>query len=140
MGPRLTISIHLTASTWAASPLFLSARLLESGVERLTNGVLHVAVRTLMQGCTGRMIEWWFAWGIDSEKYRWWHPGDHVYSAWENRTPGTVVGATHVAKERLGAGPVVDLQLMFLNPEEVLGAGALKDARARRDVSVALYG
>ncbi len=33
---------------------------LETGFERLDDGVLHVAVRTDMHGCIGEMFEWWF--------------------------------------------------------------------------------
>ena len=33
---------------------------LETGFERSPEGVLHVAARTDMHGCTGEMFEWWF--------------------------------------------------------------------------------
>lgn len=53
---------------------------LETGYERLPDGVLHVAVRTDMHNCTGEMFEWWFRWRCDTQKYTWWHPVDHLFS------------------------------------------------------------
>lgn len=43
---------------------------LETGWERLSDGVLHVAARTDMHGCRGEMLEWWFRWRCDTQKYR----------------------------------------------------------------------
>ena len=34
--------------------------MIETGVERCESGALHVAARTDMLGCTGKMFEWWF--------------------------------------------------------------------------------
>ena len=56
---------------------------LETGYERFPDGVLHVAVRTDMHGCTGEMFERWFRWRCDTQKYSWWHPVDHVFSDWQ---------------------------------------------------------
>ena len=75
---------------------------LEMGVERLGSGVLHVAVRTLMPGCSGAMFTWWFGWGCDTQQYAWWHPGDHVSSRWDAWQPGRNIGSEHVVEERLG--------------------------------------
>lgn len=108
---------------------------LEMGVERLDNGALHVAVRTLMPGCTGAMFSWWFGWGCDSQQYAWWHPGDHVSSRWDNWEPGRNIGAEHVVEERLGGQEVHELRIQFRDPAEFYSAGALEAARSSGSVS-----
>jgi DAPG hydrolase PhiG domain len=113
------------------SPLFL-----ETGVERLESGVLHVAARTLMHGCTGAMFGWWFGWGCDTQQYAWWHPGDHVSSRWDNWEPGRNVGSEHVVEERLGGDEVLGLRIQFRDPAEFYSVGAIAAARASGDVSV----
>ena len=55
---------------------------LETGWERLPDGVLHVACRTDLHGCTGERVEWWFRSRPDTQQYIWWHPVDHVSSEW----------------------------------------------------------
>jgi hypothetical protein len=42
---------------------------LETGFERLQDGVLHVAWRADLHGCTGEMFEWWFRFRPDTQKY-----------------------------------------------------------------------
>jgi hypothetical protein len=42
---------------------------LEMGVARQASGILHVAARTDMPGCSGRMFEWWFRFAPDTEQY-----------------------------------------------------------------------
>lgn len=107
----------------------------EMGVERLASGVLHVAVRTLMPGCTGAMFTWWFGFGCDSQQYAWWHPGDHVSSRWDNWEPGRNVGSEHVVEERLGGEEVHGLRIQFRDPAEFYSAGALERAWAAAHVS-----
>jgi len=53
---------------------------LEMGYERSPDGVLHVAVRTDLHGCTGEMFEWWFRFRPGTQQYIWWHPVDHLFS------------------------------------------------------------
>jgi hypothetical protein len=111
---------------------------LEMGVERLPSGQLHVAARTDMHGCSGRMFEWWFAWGPGTREYVWWHPGDHVSSEWLDLRGGSVVGATHVVDERLGGDEVLSLRIRFHDPSELFGAERLAEARARGEISAAV--
>jgi len=59
-----------------------------SGVERLADGVLHVAVLTRMPGVSPEMIRWWFGEYMQtSEDYKRWHPRDHVWMDWEDKRP-----------------------------------------------------
>ena len=69
------MNLSETASLLDPSPLKL-----ETGYERLPDGVLHVACRTDLHGCTGEMFEWWFRFRPDTQKYIWWHPVDHVFA------------------------------------------------------------
>ena len=108
---------------------------LEMGVQRLDSGVLHVAARTDMPRCKGRMFEWWFRFAPDTEQYAWWHPIDHVSSAWAETSPRTHVGSTHLVEERLGGEEVYALQIHFVDAAEIFGAEAVEAARASGDVS-----
>jgi hypothetical protein len=96
---------------------------LEMGVVRLDSGVLHVAARTDMPGCKGRMFEWWFRFACDTRQYAWWHPLDHRSSSWAETSPHTHIGSTHIVNERLGPdAPFEDLLIHFVDPTELFGA------------------
>jgi hypothetical protein len=112
---------------------------LEMGVERLPSGQLHVAARTDMPGCSGAMFEWWFRFAPDTRQYRWWHPLDHVSSAWRETNPRTHIGSTHVVAERLAGDAVHPLQINFQDADEFFGADALRDARERGSASAAVF-
>lgn len=101
---------------------------LEMGFERPPSGVLHAAARTDMHGCKGRMLDWWFGWLETTQQYVWWHPGDHVSSAWENWSPGRYVGAVHVVEERFAGGDVVPAMAQFRPPAELFSADRLDAA------------
>ena len=83
---------------------------LETGFERLSNGVLHVATRTDLHGCSGEMFEWWFRSRPNTQHYVWWHPIDHLSSEWQGTlSDSTHVGSEHVVKEKLTDVPSQDL-------------------------------
>lgn len=57
---------------------------LETGIKRLDDGSLLVAVRTDLHGCKGRMINWWFTFFETTQHIKWWHPVDHVeHRGWD---------------------------------------------------------
>ena len=59
-----------------------------SGVERLDNGIVHVAVLTRMPGVSLEMIRWWFGdYMRTTEHYKRWHPRDHVWMSWDYKQP-----------------------------------------------------
>ncbi len=90
----------------------------QSGVERLDDGVLHVAVLTRMPGVSPEMIAWWFGEYMQTtEHYRRWHPRDHVWMSWEDKRPGTHIGAKHLVHEYIG-GRLNKLSIGFVPPEE----------------------
>lgn len=114
---------------------------LETGWERLPDGVLHVAARTDMHGCTGEMFEWWFRWRPDSQKYAWWHPGDHFSSEWHGRLePHTHIGSEHIVNESLAAIPATDLIVQFRDPGEFFDPGAYEVGRKSGAISGAVVG
>ncbi len=111
---------------------------LEMGIERLASGVLHVAARTDLHGCTGRMFDWWFRWFHTTQHYVWWHPVDHVSSSWEKWTPGRYVGATNVVDERLSGPEVHHIHIHFVEPDEVFGSGVYAKRLAEGAASAAV--
>ena len=114
---------------------------LETGFERSPEGVLHVAARTDMHGCTGEMFEWWFRWRCDTQKYVWWHPVDHVYSGWQgDLRDDTHVGSEHVVTEFFTGLPSDDLVIQFRDPAEFFDSGAYTEARASGAISCAVVG
>jgi hypothetical protein len=114
---------------------------LETGYERLPNGALHVAVRTDMHRCTGEMLEWWFRWRCDTQKYIWWHPIDHTYSTWQGElSEHTHVGSEHVVTEYFSGLPAEDLIIQFRDPAEFFDADAYAKARESGAVTGAVVG
>jgi hypothetical protein len=114
---------------------------LEMGYERLPSGVLHVAVRTDMHRCTGEMFEWWVRWRCDSQQYVWWHPVDHISSAWQGiLADDTHVGSEHVVVERFTGMPADNLVIQFRDPSEFFDQSAYELARKQGDVTCAVLG
>jgi hypothetical protein len=113
---------------------------METGYERLPDGVLHVACRTDLQGCTGEMFEWWFRSRPDTRQYIWWHPVDHVSSEWEGGRLDTHVGSTHVVEEFFTGLPAERLLIQFRANEEFFDAAAYQAARAEGRISGSVCG
>lgn len=89
-----------------------------SGVERLPDGVLHVAVLTRMPRVSPKMVSWWFGEYLQTtEHYKRWHPRDHVWMKWEDKKPGTHVGAKHLVHEYIG-GRLHKVRITFVSPDE----------------------
>lgn len=108
---------------------------LEMGYERLPSGVLHVACRTDLHRCKGRMFEWWFQSRPNTQQYIWWHPVDHVSSQWLEGEAGTHVGSIHKVEERFSGSPVQQLLIQLRDPSECFSAPALAQALASGAVS-----
>ena len=111
---------------------------LEMGQERFTDGVLHVACRTDLHGCTGEMFEWWFRFRPDTQKYIWWHPIDHVFSTWIEGRENTHVGSIHVVEEFFTGLPAEKLSIQFREAHEFFEPVAYQQARAGGQVSAAV--
>lgn len=103
--PPLPVSLP-----WGLKP-FGSA---ECGIERLADGRMSYWIRhELLRGVTPQMLAWWFAnlegdvliGGRRINRYRAWHPYDHVHASYARRLPDGSVGpgATIRLREYLGA-------------------------------------
>ncbi|UUZ62204.1 hydrolase [Polaromonas sp. P1-6] len=112
----------------------------ETGYERLPNGVLHVACRTDLHGCTGEMFEWWFRFRPDTQKYIWWHPVDHVYSDWIGGSEETHVGSIHKIEEYFTGLPPEKLLIQFRDATEFFDEPAYRAARTDGRLSAAVCG
>ena len=73
-----------------------------SGIERLPDGILHVAVLTRMPGVAPEMIEWWLAEYMQTtEHYKRWHPTAHLWMDWENKREFDLKPMKEVAKTKM---------------------------------------
>ncbi|WP_322068700.1 DAPG hydrolase family protein [Paraburkholderia bannensis] len=113
---------------------------LETGFERLDDGVLHVACRTDLHNCSGEMFEWWFRSRPDTRHYRWWHPVDHVSSEWVEGTTETHVGSIHLVEEFFTGLPAQRLAIQFRDATEFFDERAYDSARKERRLTAAVCG
>lgn len=74
----------------------------DTGVERLPDGRTKYWIRhDTVRGVTPRMLDWWFRnlegtvefGGRRYNRYRFWHPGDHVHASYHSRLPDGTVGS-----------------------------------------------
>ena len=113
---------------------------LETGYERLPDGVLHVACRTDLHGCTGEMFEWWFRSRPNTQQYIWWHPVDHTFSDWIGGDGSTHVGSIHKVEEYFTGMPAEKLLIQFRAATEFFDGAAYDAARTEGRVSAAVCG
>ncbi|SMC40525.1 hypothetical protein SAMN02787074_1048 [Chryseobacterium sp. YR221] len=116
---------------------------LETGIKRLENGMLHVAMRNNMHQCTGKMLDWWFTYFETTADLRLWHPHDHVeHGGWDDQwvKHKNYIGATIHATESLGDIPPVPATIKFHDPADIFNPERLKEAYANGDVSTVIYG
>jgi DAPG hydrolase PhiG domain len=113
---------------------------LETGYERLADGVLHIACRTDLHGCTGEMFEWWFRFRPDTQKYIWWHPVDHTFSDWIGGDGSTHVGSIHKVEEYFTGIPAERLLIQFRESTEFFDAEAYATAREEGRLTASVCG
>lgn len=73
----------------------------DTAVEHLPDGRVRYAIRhDILRGVTPRMLAWWFA-NLEGEigfggkrynRYRFWHPRDHVHISYARRRPDGTIG------------------------------------------------
>ena len=69
-----------------------------------------------MPNVKAKMVKWWFAdYMQTTEHYKRWHPTAHLWMDWENKTPGAVIGASHLVHEYIG-GELLKLRIQFVDP------------------------
>ncbi len=92
----------------------------ECGAERLADGRLSYWIRhDIVKGVTPRMLVWWFSHlegdvliaGQRINRYRAWHPYDHVHASYVRRLPDGSIGpgAAIRLREYLGANPAYNV-------------------------------
>ena len=129
------------ALPWALKPVSSA----DAGVERLADGRTRFWIRhDLLAGVTPRMLAWWFA-HLEGDveigrrrynRYRVWHPRDHVHASYARRLPDGSVGpgAAIRLREVLGRDQhhVVDVttEIEKLDEEGYVHLPALHVARA----------
>jgi hypothetical protein len=73
----------------------------ETGIEQMADGRTKFWIRhDIVRGVTPRMLAWWFRnlegtiefGGRRYNRYRFWHPGDHVHASYHRRLPDGSVG------------------------------------------------
>ena len=111
-------------------PFTSAARLLDPGADGITdavirnsNGMLVVCCLTDMPGNTPQMWDWWFGWhSASSERYKLWHPEDHVWSgvSEDRRTRPNLrdryIGVDSYVDERIASPEVLKLTISFRHP------------------------
>ena len=95
-------------------------------VVRNGDGVLVVCCKTEMPNVTPEMWDWWFGWhGLSSERYKLWHPKDHIGSTMaENRSHvkdsrARYIGNTSFVDENIATSEVHRLSVAFKAPREL---------------------
>lgn len=87
-----------------------------SGVSVLPDGRIHCEIEhQVIKGVTPKMLVWWFSHlegsveidGVEYDRYRAWHPNDHLFAEYAKKNPdGTVgVGSVIHLAEMLDARP-----------------------------------
>ena len=90
----------------------------ESGVKRLADGKLYVAVLTPMPNITREMLVHWFSTMKTFERYKMWHPLDHVSFESVDR-PGTQGEHEYLVQENIG-GKLQKLSIRGLKTDAAL--------------------
>ena len=101
---------------------------METGYYRLENGQIHVAALTRMPRCNGEMVNWWFGFLDNTEKYKLWHPDDHLLLEWDDKfSPGNYIGATMTIKENMG-NVILDGKIRFVEPSIFFDTSRFEEA------------
>ena len=95
---------------------------LEDGVYKDLNHSYFVKCTTRMDGVNPAMIDWWFDWHLpDSERYKLWHPRDHIASRLDNNRDHLVtnkeryIGMDSYVEEYIGK-KLFKLCISFIEP------------------------
>lgn len=112
-----------------AAQVVAGAHAWEDAARRDAQGRVLVTCLTDMPGVSPAMIDWWFGWHLThSERYRLWHPLDHVgCTVQEDRSACAIdrqryIGNVSHVDEYIG-GRLMRLSIAFRDPAEI-GLGA----------------
>lgn len=109
---------------------------LENGYLRNSDGSLFISTITnLGVELNGEMFDWWFRNCDDSNKYKWWHPKDHISGTWDDsyfntpsieRKNGYYINHSHIVEEKID-NISQKLKIKFLDPSNYLDVNKFKD-------------
>lgn len=121
---------------------------MEHGYARNTDGTYCVACLTdLGTEVSGEMIDWWFSHCDDTERYRWWHPLDHISCTWdvqyfssmsENRVFGHYIEHTHKVVEKVD-GMTKNLEIVFQRPSKFFDVSRFSQAGITACICARIY-
>jgi hypothetical protein len=99
-------AIDLDDAYLLAEPGYLA---MENGIVRKPDGSLYIAIFVdLGYEVNGDMFDWWFCNCDNNEKFRWWHPVNHVSGTWDpafysmmnfERQPGHYIDHIHITQQ-----------------------------------------
>lgn len=101
---------------------------LEHGYTRMKDGSWYIACLTdLGHDINGEMFDWWFRNCDDTEKFRWWHPKEHVSCSYEpqfyavmprERPKSHFIDHIHIIEEKID-GVKRTLQIEYERPSKL---------------------
>jgi hypothetical protein len=89
-------------------------------VKESGSDTVNLVIEHKLREVTPEMIDWWWDHIDNTERYKLWHPKDHVSFRWE--TPPSKhghIGAIQVAVERIGETPPIKLRIRWEDPSSV---------------------
>lgn len=78
----------------------------------------QLVMEHLIAGVTPEMITWWWANIQDTERYKLWHPRDHLSFRWEVPPVDSHIGTIQVVRETIGGIPNT-LRIRFDDPGSI---------------------
>lgn len=81
------------------------------------DGIWEVIVNQEIQDVTPEMIDWWWDHMDTTERYKLWHPTDHLSFEWIVPPAQGHVGAIHRVHEKFGAFIIPPLNLRWEDPQ-----------------------
>jgi len=88
--------------------------------EESKSETVDLVVEHELQGVTPEMIDWWWDHINNTERYKLWHPEDHVSFEWG--VPPSKhghVGVVHIVIEKIGETPPIKMRIRWEDPSSV---------------------
>jgi len=78
---------------------------------------IDLVIEHELHGVTPEMIDWWWTHIDNSERYKLWHPEDHISFEWEVPLgENGLIGAIHTGEERIAELPARKIRIGFVDP------------------------
>jgi len=88
---------------------------------RLSGGrTVDVVIDHEIPGVTAEMVDWWWRNMSDPERYRLWHPKDHIWAVWETSPEEDPLRPTQLALEKVGGVPALMRLRVMQDPDAIL--------------------